>query len=63
MKNKHLGSSLDSLLEETDQLTDVDAAAIKRVTNWEIEFYSELSRKQSPLDQEAQEIIERLREG
>ena len=35
-KNQHIGSSLDQLLEETDELTAVNAAAIKRVIAWGI---------------------------
>ena len=34
--NKHLGSSLDDLLEETGELAEVNAVAIKRVIAWEI---------------------------
>lgn len=35
-KSAHIGSSLDSLLEETGELTEVNAVAIKRVIAWEI---------------------------
>ncbi len=35
-QNKHLGSSFDSLLEETGELAEVNAVAIKRVIAWEI---------------------------
>jgi len=35
-KNKHIGSSLDDLLEETGELVEVNAVAIKRVIAWEI---------------------------
>lgn len=35
-KNQHIGSSLDDLLEETGELTEVSAVAIKRVIAWEI---------------------------
>ncbi len=34
--NKHIGSSLDDLLEETGDLAEVNAIAIKRVIAWEI---------------------------
>jgi antitoxin HicB len=34
--NKHVGSSLDDLLEETGELAEVNAVAIKRVIAWEI---------------------------
>ncbi len=34
--NQHLGSSLDDLLEETGELAEVNAVAIKRVIAWEI---------------------------
>lgn len=34
--NPHLGSSLDELLEETGELAEVNAVAIKRVIAWEI---------------------------
>ena len=36
LNNKHIGSSLDSLLEETEALVEVNAVAIKRVIAWEI---------------------------
>ncbi|MFT5452965.1 MAG: antitoxin HicB [Enterobacterales bacterium] len=36
VKNKHIGSSLESLLEETEELVEVNAVAIKRVIAWEI---------------------------
>lgn len=35
-RNRHIGSSLDDLLEETGDLTEVNAVAIKRVIAWEI---------------------------
>jgi len=35
-KNKHIGSSLDDLLEETGELVEVNTVAIKRVIAWEI---------------------------
>ena len=34
--NQHLGSSFDDLLEETGELAEVNAVAIKRVIAWEI---------------------------
>ena len=34
--NQRLGSSLDNLLEETGELAEVNAVAIKRVIAWEI---------------------------
>lgn len=34
--NKHIGSSFDDLLEETGELAEVSAVAIKRVIAWEI---------------------------
>ncbi len=34
--NKHIGSSLSNLLEETGNLAEVNAVAIKRVIAWEI---------------------------
>ena len=34
-RNKHIGSSLDSLLEETGDLAETRARAIKGVTAWE----------------------------
>ena len=36
-RNKHIGSSLDSLLEETGDLAETRARAIKDVTAWEAE--------------------------
>ena len=35
-KNQYIGSSLDDLLEETGELTEVSTVAIKRVIAWEI---------------------------
>ena len=35
-RNQHIGSSLDDLLEETGELGEVNAVAIKRVIAWEI---------------------------
>ncbi len=35
-KNKHIGSSLDDLLKETGDFTEVNALAVKRVIAWEI---------------------------
>lgn len=35
-KNPALGSDLDSLLDETQELSDVSAIAIKRVIAWEL---------------------------
>lgn len=35
-KNHYIGSSLDDLLEETGELAEVNAVAIKRVIAWEI---------------------------
>ncbi len=35
-RNQHLGSSLDDLLEETGDLADVNAVALKRVIAWEV---------------------------
>ncbi len=35
-RNQHIGSSFDSLLEETGELAEVSAMAIKRVIAWEI---------------------------
>ena len=35
-QNQHMGSSLDDLLEETGELTEVSTVAIKRVIAWEI---------------------------
>jgi len=34
--NKHIGSSFDSLLKETGELTEINAVAIKRVIAWQI---------------------------
>ena len=34
--NPHIGSSLDNLLEETGDLTEVEAVAIKRVIAWQV---------------------------
>ena len=34
--NQHLGSSLDDLLENTGELAEVNAMAIKRVIAWEV---------------------------
>lgn len=36
-QNHRCGSSLDSLLEETAELAEVNAVALKRVIAWEIE--------------------------
>ena len=35
-KNQHIGSSFDDLLEETGELVEVNALAIKRVIAWEV---------------------------
>ena len=35
-RKKHVGSSLDSLLEETGDLSEVNAQAIKQVIAWEV---------------------------
>lgn len=35
-KNQHIGSSLDDLLEETGEFTEVRTGAIKRIIAWEI---------------------------
>lgn len=35
-KNAHIGSSFDDLLEETGDLTEVSAVAIKRVVAWQV---------------------------
>lgn len=35
MTNQHIGSSLDDLLEETGELAEANASALKRVTEWE----------------------------
>ena len=35
-QNNHLGSSLDDLLEEADELAEVNTVAIKRVDNWKL---------------------------
>lgn len=35
MTNQHIGSSLEDLLEETGELAEANAAALKRVTEWE----------------------------
>ena len=35
-RNQYIGSSLDDLLEETGELAEVNAIAIKRVIAWEI---------------------------
>lgn len=34
-QNQHIDSSLDDLLEETDELTEVSTEVINRVTTWE----------------------------
>lgn len=34
-QNKHLGSSLDDLLAETGELSEVTEEAIQRVNDWE----------------------------
>lgn len=34
-QNKHIGSSLDDLPEETNELSEVNAEAINRVIAWE----------------------------
>ncbi len=36
LNNPHVGSSLDSLLEQKGELVEVSAVAIKRVIAWEI---------------------------
>ncbi len=36
VNNPHVGSSLDSLLEQKGELVEVSAVAIKRVIAWEI---------------------------
>jgi antitoxin HicB len=35
-KNKHIGSTLESLLEEDGMLVEADAAALKRVLAWQV---------------------------
>jgi antitoxin HicB len=35
--NPHIGSSLDDLLQETGDLAEVEAVAIKRVIAWQVE--------------------------
>ena len=35
-RNQYIGSSLDDLLEETGELMEVNAVAIKRVIAWEL---------------------------
>ena len=35
-KQRHIGSSLDDLLQDTGELAEVNAVAIKRVIAWEI---------------------------
>ena len=35
-KNAYIGSSFDDLLEETGDLTEVSAVAIKRVVAWQV---------------------------
>lgn len=35
-RNKHVGSSLDNLLEETGDLSEVNAQAIQLVIAWEV---------------------------
>lgn len=35
-KQQHMGSSLDDLLQDTGELAEVNAVAIKRVIAWEI---------------------------
>ena len=35
-KQQHIGSSLDDLLQDTSELAEVNAVAIKRVIAWEI---------------------------
>jgi predicted XRE-type DNA-binding protein len=37
MTNAHIGSSFDDFLEETDELAETNAIAIKRVIAWEIQ--------------------------
>jgi len=37
MKNKHIGSSLDTLLKEEAMLEEATALAVKRVLAWQIE--------------------------
>jgi hypothetical protein len=34
-QKKHIGSSLDDLLEENNELSEVSAEVINRVTTWE----------------------------
>ena len=36
-KNRHVGSTLESLLEEDGTLVEADAAALKRVLAWQVE--------------------------
>ena len=36
MENKHIGSSLDSFLEEFDLLVEVESLALKRVISFEL---------------------------
>ena len=36
-KNKHIGSTLESLLEEDGTLVEADAAALKRVLAWQVQ--------------------------
>jgi antitoxin HicB len=36
-KNRHIGSTVDSLLEEDGTLVEADAAALKRVLAWQVQ--------------------------
>jgi antitoxin HicB len=36
-KNRHIGSTLESLLEEDGTLVEADAAALKRVLAWQVQ--------------------------
>jgi hypothetical protein len=36
-KNRHIGSTLESLLKEDGTLVDADAAALKRVLAWQVQ--------------------------
>jgi len=42
VKNPHIGSSLESLLEKNGELVEVSAIAIKRVIAWELRQKMEL---------------------
>jgi len=62
--NQYIGSSLDDLLEETGDLAEVNAIAIKRVIAWEISQKMEIEhiskKKMAELMDTSRSALDRL---